>query len=83
TQIPVPTGGSESLVGITTGPDGAMWFTDCQNQFVGRVTTSGVLTKYPITGSSIPFAAPAQIVTGPDGNLWFAEVCADEIARLE
>jgi len=48
---------------ITTGPDGALWFT---NGFsIGRVTTSGVLSDYPLT------ALPIGITSGPDGALWF------------
>ncbi|MBV8689884.1 MAG: hypothetical protein JOZ59_07255 [Candidatus Eremiobacteraeota bacterium] len=50
---------------IVQGPDGALWFTD--GLTVGRITTTGVITKYPTIG------APSGITVGPDGALWFAE----------
>ena len=31
---------------ITTGPDGALWFTIPRNNAIGRVTTAGVSTQY-------------------------------------
>ena len=31
---------------ITTGPDGALWFTDIDNNSIGRITTAGVVTEY-------------------------------------
>ncbi len=37
---------------------------------IGRITTAGVITEYPIpTAASSPF----QITAGPDGALWFTE----------
>ena len=56
--------------GIVTGPDGALWFT--RSNAVGRITTSGELTEYPMpegTGSGMPY----QITAGPDHNVWFVE----------
>jgi virginiamycin B lyase len=59
---------------ITSGPDGALWFTSeyASNvkggDSVGRISTSGVVTQYPI-----PFAAnPGPLTAGPDGAIWFA-----------
>ena len=31
--------------GIVTGPDGAMWFVSNDHNFVGRMTTDGVITN--------------------------------------
>lgn len=66
---------------ITPGPDGALWFTGGQfwTGYMGRVTTSGVISVYPIPLSSIgskgslskPANAPGGIAPGPDGALWF------------
>jgi virginiamycin B lyase len=55
---------------IAAGPDGAMWFTEYNNNKVGRVTMDGVITEYPLTAHSYP----EGITAGPDGNLWFTEV---------
>lgn len=52
---------------ITAGPDGALWFT--ANAAIGRITTSGVITEYPIPSGSRAMG----ITTGPDNALWFTE----------
>lgn len=67
--------------GITTGPDGNVWLTECAivcpnglcsgaNARVARLQPSGALTEF-----SVPTADSflGDIVTGPDGNLWFTE----------
>ena len=59
-------------VGITSGPDGALWYTRLSppgisgTGFVGRITTSGVMTEYAVKSG-----IPESIITGPDGALWF------------
>ena len=53
--------------GITAGPDGALWFTNCSNNSIGRITTTGTVTNY--TGTGIEH--PTGIAAGPDGALWF------------
>ncbi len=66
TTFPVP-----AVVGFTTGPDGALWFTDqLPTAHVGRMTTAGVVTDFALPATS--FYAVA-IVSGPDGALWFTE----------
>jgi streptogramin lyase len=70
-NVPAPTGGSLPY-GITSGPDGRMWFTDAGNpRAVGAVTTGGHITEYT-TGLNSG-ADPLGIATGSDGNLWFAD----------
>jgi streptogramin lyase len=67
--------------GITTGPDGNLWFTEeGGGGRIGRITPAGVITEFStgITPGSVPF----DIVTGPDGNLWFPEAKADKIGRI-
>jgi virginiamycin B lyase len=54
-------------MGITAGPDGAMWFSDQGNSEVGRITMQGAITEYPLA-----LAGPNGIASGPDGALWFA-----------
>ena len=67
--IPVPgvhTSG-EQAVGITSGPDGALWLADGSR--ILRVTTAGAVTEFP---TGLPSTDQAEaITTGPDGNLWF------------
>jgi virginiamycin B lyase len=76
---PLPTNppgeGMPSALGITAGPDGALWFAFATSvsslgSSIGRITTSGTvtMTAIPITGSQ-PFA----IAPGP-GGLWFTDI---------
>ena len=69
-EFPIPTASSQPL-GITTGPDGALWFTESNTNKIGRITTAGVITEFPILPSG---AGPLRgITTGPDGALWFTQ----------
>jgi virginiamycin B lyase len=53
--------------GIPAGPDGNLWFMG--PSFIGRITTKGVVTEFPLpTKDSLPTA----ITAGSDGNLYFA-----------
>jgi streptogramin lyase len=54
---------------ITLGPDGNLWFTEPSSHTIGRITPSGTITEFFISGSS----QPQGIVAGPDGNLWFTQ----------
>ncbi len=58
--------------GITAGPDGARWFTEYSSSKIGRITTTGSITEYPIPSMG-SFNGPIGIVSGPDGNPWFTE----------
>ena len=62
--------GSEPF-GITAGPDGNLWFTDEGTNAIGRITTKGVITEFPIPNPNGVSSTPKSITTGPDGNLWF------------
>jgi virginiamycin B lyase len=65
--------GDPTPAGITTGPDGALWFTDPGNDVIGRITTEGSYTLQMSAGVEIS----SGITTGPDGNLWFTSEQAD------
>jgi virginiamycin B lyase len=64
---------------IVVGPDGALWFTDPGLNGIGRITTAGSRSSFPI-----PTAAsnPQGIAAGPDGSLWFVETDANQIGRI-
>ena len=51
---------------ITSGPDGALWFTTFTAK-IGRISTAGVVTPFSFAG----VGTSIDITTGPDGNLWF------------
>ncbi len=66
--------------GATYGPDGNVWFTDLQNNAIGKVTPSGVVTEYPVTTAN---AGVADIALGSDNNLWFTEATANQIGMID
>lgn len=76
TEFPLPTRNSRPSA-ITTGPDGALWFTEAAGK-IGRITTQGVITEFPIKGGGILHS----ITTGPDGALWFTEFTSKKIGRI-
>jgi len=63
---------------ITTGPDGALWFTNGDNDSIGRITTAGMITNF--TDPSV--ARPDGIAAGPDGALWFTNAGNNSIGRI-
>ena len=54
---------------IIAGPDGALWFTEAESAKIGRITTAGMITEFPIPQAN---ADPTAITTGADGALWFS-----------
>jgi len=65
---------------ITAGPDGNLWFTESGvGSKIGRITTAGVLTEFPIPTA---LSKPTGITAGPDGNLWFTEYYGNKIGRI-
>ena len=77
-EFPIPTAGS-APAGITTGPDGNVWFTEFFGNKVGRVTPQGSVTEFPIPTAS---SSPRGIAAGPDGNVWFTESATNKIGRV-
>lgn len=76
--IPTP---DTSPLGITAGPDGAVWFVSqtghnivngtAQSGAIGRIDASGAITEFPLPGFPTLHSGPKHIATGSDGNLWF------------
>jgi len=55
-------------VGITTGSDGNIWFTDQTDHAVWRYELStGTFTEFPTPTLN---SFPGDITTGSDGNMW-------------
>jgi virginiamycin B lyase len=65
-----------SPFGIAAGPDGALWF--AEEFSVGRISTAGAVTEYPISTTPVP----GGIAAGPDGALWFFETADDNPSLL-
>jgi hypothetical protein len=75
----VPTAGSAPFQ-IAAGPDGALWFTENSANQIGRITTTGVVTEYPV-----PTQQPRTlygIAAGPDNAMWFTDFWSGDIGRI-
>jgi streptogramin lyase len=82
TEFPVDPAQVFSPIAITAGPDGNLWFAGFtgggDNPKIGRMTTTGAYTAFPVASAGDPGA----IAAGPDGNVWFTEYAANKIARI-
>jgi virginiamycin B lyase len=65
---------------ITTGPDGALWFSLSFQYAIGHVTTSGTVTFKP-TPAINARSYSAGIATGADGAVWFS-LRASAVGRM-
>lgn len=74
-EFPIDSG-SASINDITSGPDGNLWYTlgeapapagHVLSGRIGRMTTNGVFTEFPVSRSAV------GIASGLDGNLWFTD----------
>lgn len=77
-EFPLPTAAS-GPTGIAAGPDGNLWFTAYEGNFIGRITPAGAVTEFPLP---LPASGPHGITAGPDGNVWFTEALANRIGRI-
>ncbi len=65
---------------ITAGPDGALWFTDGGDESIGRITTTGQISEYPI---GTPTPSSPQGIVSQGGELWFAEAGLDALGSVD
>jgi uncharacterized protein (TIGR03437 family) len=68
-----------SPLGLATGSDGNVWFTDYGSSRIGKISTKGEATIFAIPSNP---AYPTAITSGPDGNLWFVETLSNKIGRI-
>ena len=67
-------------VGITTGSDGNICFTDQTDHAVWRFDlATATFTEFK---TPTPNSFPGDITTGADGNMWFTEQAVDKFARI-
>src|SRR5450759_911128 len=78
TEYSTPSGGNP--LGIASGADGNLWFTETAGNRIGSMTPAGAATEYSIATAG---SFPNGIAGGPDGNVWFTEANANKIGRLE
>ncbi len=53
---------------IGTGPDGNLWYSMLGGEWVGRMTTAGAISEFPLPHHP---TADQGIASGPDGAVWF------------
>jgi hypothetical protein len=66
-------------IGIITGADGNLWFTESAGHGIGRITLGRAITEFRLPKA---IAGPNGIACGPDGNIWFAEADVDRVGRI-
>jgi virginiamycin B lyase len=76
-----------ATAGITVGPDHALWFTVTDFGYsglsttptaIGRITTAGRMTLFPLPSGSSPFG----LVFGPEHAIWYTDPNSNSIGRL-
>jgi streptogramin lyase len=61
---------------ITTAANGNMWFTEQGTSMLGRITSRGLVTEFPMAD------APISVASGSDGNIWVASAFSPKITRV-
>lgn len=79
TYFLIPTYPYNVPYGITSGPDGNLWFTQYYVGRIDKITPDGSITEYSLPNKS---TLPFEIISGPDGNLWFTETNGGKIGRI-
>lgn len=77
--INTPTSNS-SPGGLTTGPDGDMWFAESNVGQLARISMpAGPVTEFPLLSAS---EQPIGVTTGADGNLWFIDANVGIVGKM-
>jgi virginiamycin B lyase len=89
TAFRVPGDAVGVLQGITSGPDGNLWFTSREENAIRRVSIKGefngtfVIPSQATTPTNLNKGSwPRGITVGSDGQIWFAEMAANKIGRV-
>jgi virginiamycin B lyase len=84
TLFPLPAttnpNGVSGGMNVVAGPDGALWYTEENDNLIGRITTNGVVTAQYVLPTAN--SNPQGLVLGSDGALWFTEDGGNRIGRL-
>lgn len=78
TEFPIPTPNS-SPANVAPGPEGNVWFTEEEQDKIGRITPAGSVTEFTVP---TPESEPSGIAPGPEGNMWFTEYRGNKIGRI-
>jgi streptogramin lyase len=70
-----------SPIGIVTGADGNLWFTESSNQGISSLKPDGTgYTHYDL--ASHGFNSPEGDALGPDGNVWFGDALSNLVGKI-
>ena len=90
-QFPLPSptggmGGANPTATIAAGPDGNLWFAATGSEpgaeWIGRMTPTGTVTYYAVSGPALTGPNVGGITAGPDGNMWFTEEDGNDIGEI-
>jgi len=74
-EYAIPTANS-GAIDIARGPDGNLWFAEESGHQVARITPSGSITQYTVSGD------PVDIYAGQGNLVWFAEFYANLVGSI-
>jgi virginiamycin B lyase len=77
TEVPTLTANAGPTM-IVQGPDGALWFTENNAAQLGRLSTSGTITEYPLA----PAKSATALVVGLDNNFYFADPVQNKFGQF-
>jgi len=63
---------------ILAGAGGALWTANNENDSIGRISTTGVVTNY----TDPTMNGPLYIASGSDGTMWFTNNAGHSIGRI-
>jgi virginiamycin B lyase len=75
TEYGILTGNSGAL-DIARGPDGAQWFVEEAAHKIGRISASGAITEYAVSGD------PVDLWAGVGPTVWFSEFYAAKVGVI-
>jgi|GEM_PF-1850545 len=70
----------QRLSSIAAGLDGNMWVAATSDNYINKVTPSGIITSYS-TWMSIG-SAPNGLSVASDGNIWFLDIAGNYVSKI-
>ena len=74
-EYPIPSPDAHATI-TAAGVDNNMWFVEASTGTLGKITTAGVITEFPMS------SAATGAYVGPDGNMWFNLASANKMGKI-
>ncbi|GAC1648481.1 MAG: virginiamycin B lyase [Candidatus Dormibacteraceae bacterium] len=88
TQVRLGLAPNQPLRSVLVGPDGEIWFLARGTNKLGRITSAGVVTEFPVLPPPAPgLVGPAAqgigagVTLGPDNAMWFIDGANGKVGR--